>query len=142
MSLLDDVPVGTIVGLDTAPVIYFVEAHAQYGPLIHPFFDERVDKGLDEGVTSTVTLGEALVRPLADGRADLVQQFRDFLTATQHMALVAITQAVAERAAELRARYNLRLPDAFQISAALGQGATHFITNDKGQGHRLEGAHP
>jgi predicted nucleic acid-binding protein len=41
-----------------------------------------------------------------------------------------ITPALAERAAEIRATYGIRLPDAFQIATALLHKATHFLTND------------
>ena len=37
----------------------------------------------------------------------------------------------AEKAADLRARYGIRLPDACQVAVALAGGATHFLTNDK-----------
>lgn len=66
------------------------------------------------------------------GRNDLVLRHRNLMTTSANLRLLDITQAIAERAAELRARYNLRLPDAFQIAAALDQGASHFITNDAG----------
>jgi predicted nucleic acid-binding protein len=38
---------------------------------------------------------------------------------------------VARRAADLRAGYRLRPPDAIQLAAALFHGATAFVTNDK-----------
>ena len=34
MNLLDDVPEGAVVGLDTAPIIYFIEAHPEYGAIV------------------------------------------------------------------------------------------------------------
>lgn len=61
MSLLDELPVGEIAGIDTAPLIYFIEGHAQYGPVVRPLFDDRIDQGLNRGVTSMVSLAEALV---------------------------------------------------------------------------------
>jgi len=39
-------------------------------------------------------------------------------------------QEKTEQAAQLRADYNIRTPDAIQISAALSAGASHFFTND------------
>jgi predicted nucleic acid-binding protein len=38
---------------------------------------------------------------------------------------------MAERAAELRASYGMRLPDALQIAAALGERCDAFLTNDR-----------
>jgi len=43
---------------------------------------------------------------------------------------VAIEEQVASRAADLRARYNLTLTDAFQVAAALVAGCDAFLTND------------
>jgi hypothetical protein len=44
-----------IVGLDTAPLIYFIEDHPDYLKVIQPFFS-AVDDGNIQVVTSTVTL--------------------------------------------------------------------------------------
>jgi predicted nucleic acid-binding protein len=40
------------------------------------------------------------------------------------------TNEVAERAADLRARYNVRTPDAIQLATALEAGCDAFLTND------------
>ena len=61
MSLLDDVAEGAIVGIDTAPLIYFGESHPKYGPIVRPFFEDRLDKGLNEGVASTAALAASPV---------------------------------------------------------------------------------
>jgi hypothetical protein len=53
---------GTIVGLDSAPLIYFVELHPLYLPLVDPFF-EAMEFGDIQLVTSTLTLTEVLVHP-------------------------------------------------------------------------------
>lgn len=37
---------------------------------------------------------------------------------------------LAEQAADLRARYNLRTPDAVQIATAIDTGCDAFLTND------------
>ena len=34
MNLLDDLPTGAVIGLDTAPLIYFIEAHDRYGSAV------------------------------------------------------------------------------------------------------------
>lgn len=130
MSLLDAVPEGATVGIDTAPFIYNLEGHETYGPLVRRFFAERVKPGLNTIVTSTVTLSEILIHPLRDHRADVVARYRKLLTRGRNTTLVAIDPPVAERAAGLRASHGIRLPDAFQLAAALEHGASHFLTND------------
>ncbi|MBY0524185.1 MAG: PIN domain-containing protein [Gemmataceae bacterium] len=132
MSLLSAIPAGMVVGLDTGPLVYWIEQHADYHPILQPFFQTRLNAGLNEAVTSVVSLSEVLVKPFTLLRSDLVTQYRDFLLRSSHFSVQEITIAIAERAAELRARYGVRLPDAFQIAAALDQKATFFITNDLG----------
>ncbi|MBI1928263.1 PIN domain-containing protein [Candidatus Poribacteria bacterium] len=114
--------------LDTAPVIYHVEGNVAYQPLTDFIFQE-IQHGVLEGVTSSVTLAECLVHPYRHGDMMLVQQFRNVITAGVHTRYVGV-DAVAEPAAELRARYNLTLTDAFQIAAALAAGCDAFLTND------------
>lgn len=130
MPLLDDIPMGVQVGLDTSPLIYQVEGHSVFKPIVEMLYTDRLLQGNNQAVTSTISLSEVLVQPLVLGRSDLVQSYRDLLTATTWMTLVPVTTSIAERAADMRARFRLRLPDAVQIAAALEHGATIFVTND------------
>jgi predicted nucleic acid-binding protein len=120
---------GHIVGLDTAPLIYYLEAHPLYLPRVDPFFD-ALDRGELQIVTSTVTLIEVLTQPLRQGNAALAQQYRDLLLNTQGLTVQAVTPAIAERAARLRAVHAFRTPDAIQLATALAAGASSFLTND------------
>jgi len=45
--------------------------------------------------------------------------------------LYPVDEIVAERAAEIRAQYQYRTPDAIQLATGLEHDATLFITNDK-----------
>jgi len=45
---------------------------------------------------------------------------------------VPISAGVAESAADLRARYNLRTPDALHVATAIDAGCDAFLTNDTG----------
>ncbi|MGF1503674.1 MAG: type II toxin-antitoxin system VapC family toxin [Anaerolineae bacterium] len=47
------------------------------------------------------------------------------------MELVGILMEIARSAAELRAHYNLRTPDARHIATAISAGCDAFLTNDK-----------
>jgi predicted nucleic acid-binding protein len=46
------------------------------------------------------------------------------------MTLRAVDVEVAERASELRAKYNVRAPDAIHAATSIVEGADAFITND------------
>jgi len=82
-----------------------------------------------EAVTSAVTLAECLVHPYRHHDLALAQKFRDVITGSVNTRYVGV-DAVAEQAAELRARYNLTLTDAFQIAAAQAANCDALLTND------------
>jgi len=120
---------GQLIALDTAPLIYFIEEHPTYLPILDSFF-EKLDKGSIRVVTSVITLSEVLVKPLRDGDTELAQQYRDILLNAEGLTTVEVSVAIAEKAAQLRSQYSLRTPDAIQIATALQSGATALITND------------
>ncbi|GBC82614.1 tRNA(fMet)-specific endonuclease VapC [bacterium HR10] len=127
---LDDVLSGVArLGLDTAPIIYFVKAHPRYDAVMTEVF-RRIADGTITGVTSVITLTEVLVHPLRQGRRELQLEYRDLLLQSANFEIVPLDVAAAERAADLRARYNVRTPDALQLAAALAAGCDAFLTND------------
>ncbi|NNG01414.1 MAG: PIN domain-containing protein [Desulfobacteraceae bacterium] len=119
---------GKTVGLDTAPLIYFIEENPAYLETVKLFF-EAMDRDDFTVVTSTVTLVEVLVHPLRGNNTIIAAEYRDILLNSKLMT-VDVSSTIAEQAARLRAVHNIRTPDAIQISAALNAGATYFFTND------------
>jgi len=101
----------------------------QYLPIVEPLFN-ALDDGMLRAVASTVALLEVLVVPLRNGDTETAQAYRDILLNSDAMTLMPVSPEVAERAAQLRARYTVRTPDALHLATALHAGATHFITND------------
>lgn len=81
-------------------------------------------------VTSPVTLAECLVVPLRKANTDLQRAFTDLIVRGKNVVFVTLNDATARQAAELRARYNLSLTDAFQAAAALTAGCDGLLTND------------
>jgi len=119
-----------VVGVDTAPLIYFIEDVTPYADLLHPVFD-RLERHVLAAVTSTITLAEILTKPLADKNFTLVDEIKFTLKTFSTLSMVAIDEKLAEVAALVRARHAIRLPDALQMAAAIQGEATLFITNDK-----------
>ena len=77
-----------------------------------------------------VTLTEVLTQPKQKGNTTVEQEYRDLLLHSRNFKLLPIDSVIAERAADLRARYRFRTPDALQIAAALAAGCQAFLTND------------
>ncbi|MDP9371316.1 MAG: type II toxin-antitoxin system VapC family toxin [Chloroflexota bacterium] len=120
---------GQVVGLDTMPLIYWIEEHPTYLAIVLPFF-EALERGEVQVLTSTVTIIEVLVNPIRRNDLDLAQRYRDRLFATRWLTTVPLSPAIAEEAAKLRAMYNLRTPDAVQLATAISEGTAAFLTND------------
>lgn len=126
-SVLSDVE---RAGIDTAPLIYFVEPHSRYHRVVAPLF-RQIDEGKTVGITSVITLIEVLVRPLQFRAFELERQYRHLLLNSSNFFLIPIDYSTAEQAASLRAKYSLRTPDAIQIANALTTGCQVFVTNDR-----------
>ncbi|WP_445628315.1 type II toxin-antitoxin system VapC family toxin [Nostoc sp. DSM 114167] len=120
---------GQIVGLDTAPLIYFIEENPNYLDVTDAFF-EAMFRGDFSVVTSVLTITEVLVYPLRQGNTALAQQYREILFNSQGLTTIEVLPDIAENAAQLRANYNLRTPDAIQMATAIRGGASFFLTND------------
>ena len=82
-------------------------------------------------VTSTVTLLEILIHPYRQNDHDLVSRYFGYLTQSSLVQLVPVTAEIADRAAEFRAHYGLKTPDAIQLATASEAGAGLFLTRDR-----------
>lgn len=82
-------------------------------------------------MTSTVPLLELLVQPYRDHKEELAQKIFALTSTYPKIEWVPLTLAVADRAAELRARYRLSTPDAIQLATAVRHKATRFYGNDR-----------
>lgn len=121
---------GSIVALDTAPIIYFIEARSPYDSLARPFF-EALDAGEFQAITSILTLTEVLVHPLRANDSELAAKYRETLLHAGNLSVFPLTEDIAEEAARVRATTNLRVPDAIQWATATRHGAMFFLTNDR-----------
>ncbi|MDQ3750858.1 MAG: type II toxin-antitoxin system VapC family toxin [Acidobacteriota bacterium] len=120
-----------LLGLDTSPFIYFVERSVLYVDLMREVF-KRLTDGNFKAFSSVITLTEVLVQPLRQNNPTVANDYRDLLFNGTNFRLLSLTASIAENAAELRAKYNLRTPDALQIAAALENSCDAFLCNDDG----------
>ncbi len=130
MKLDDALKNVSTLAFNTAPIIYFVEANPTYDRLVTAVF-QRVESGEITGVTSVISLCEVLVHPIRNQNLSLKQSYRDIFQNSPNFFTQLINSTIAERAAELRAKYNLRTPDALQIATALENPCNAFLCNDK-----------
>jgi predicted nucleic acid-binding protein len=110
--------------------IYAFEEHPAHLPLLKNFFG-ALEKGEIEAVTSTVSITECLVHPYRKKDFSLAAHYMVLFRNFPHLSVIPLTDEIAERAAFLRARYNLKTPDAIQVATALVSGCRAFLTNDE-----------
>lgn len=120
-------PAGALVLVDTAPIVYVLEAHARLAKRFAPLF-ERHARGEIALAVTTVTVAEVLTGPLAAGEEALARRYRAVL---ESWNVVDFNTDIAEAAARLRASYRLKLPDAIQLASALAINAEALVTHDR-----------
>ena len=120
-------PPGALLLVDSAPIIYTLEAHPKFAARYKPLFARHAAGELSLAVT-TITIAEVLTGPLGTGEEALARRYRTVLESWQ---VVDLTADIAETAARLRAKYKLKLPDAIQLASALSVNADALVTHDR-----------
>ncbi|MFZ2234753.1 MAG: PIN domain-containing protein [Dokdonella sp.] len=123
----DSLPVGALILVDSAPIIYTLEARSPFAERYARLF-ERHAKGELELAVTTITLAEVLCGPLNAGEEALARRFRKVL---ESWRLVELDADIAESAARMRGMYGLKLPDAIQLASALAINADALVTHDR-----------
>ena len=124
-------PIRGAVYVDTSAVIYMVERVEPYAEHLHPM-RQAAEEGHLRLVASVLVLLEALVKPLRDGNAVLVDVYRDALVHSNEFRLAGVDELIAERAAHIRSTTGLSTPDAIHAATALEEHIDLFVTNDSG----------
>ena len=112
---------------DTNLFIYLFEGYSPLSRRVADLRQAMLTRG-DQLLTSTLTMGEILVKPMERGDAELSKKYEETLAATS--LLIPFDVKAAKIYAALRGDRSLRAPDAIQLACAAGAGVDLFITND------------
>lgn len=112
---------------DTNLFIYLFEGQGPLSRRVVALRESMLTRG-DQLLTSTLTLGEILVKPIERGDVELSKKYEETLAATSLM--IPFDLKAAKIYASLRGDRSLRAPDAIQLACAAGAGVDLFITND------------
>ena len=115
--------------LDTNIFIYLVEDRGPRGKRATEIFNELSLRG-DEVLTSTLTLGELLVKPLEANDQGLANRYRTAFRGPT-VRVLAFDEAAGEKYARIRLNRAIKAPDAIQLATAGNAGCDLFITNDE-----------
>lgn len=125
--LWSGLPQGATVMVDTAPFIYVLESHPQFADQFVGLFEAAAAGDLTIAL-STITLAEVLTGPFKAGQTALAKRFEKALS---QYNVIPVSTPIAALAAQLRAQYRLKLPDAIQLATGLDIGAAAFVTHDR-----------
>ncbi len=123
-------PSAGVVYVDANSIIYTVEQHPIYAPLLEPLWLAAQTRTL-EVLSSDLALMECLIGPLKRSDAALVKHYESALLGTE-MRLLPITHSILRDSAQLRATTKLRTPDAIHAATSQQFGCSLFVTNDGG----------
>lgn len=115
--------------LDTNIFVYMVEDPGPRGKRAAEIFSELSLRG-DEVLTSTLTLGELLVKPLEANDHALANRYKSALRGPS-VRLLTFDEAAGEKFARIRLNRAIKAPDAIQLATAGTAGCDLFITNDE-----------
>lgn len=124
-------PPGGSVYLDAQCIIYSVERHPIYFPVVFPVWT-AAQAGQLWIATSEMSILECLILPYRRNDTTLVAAFEQVF-ADPAVDLIPITPDILRGAARLRAAIaRFRTPDAIHAATAITTGVALFATNDFG----------
>lgn len=116
------------VYLDSSVVILHVQAESHERKDVGARLRRSMDAG-DQLIASDLTRMECRVRPLRDGDAALITAYDQFFNG-EEVALEPVSREAWNLAAEVRAKYGLKTPDALHVACAVTLGCDLLLTGD------------
>jgi uncharacterized protein len=118
----------SLIFWDTNLFIYLLEGHGALYERVVTLRKSMLARG-DQLATSSLTLGEVLVKPIELQNPELIAKYEKSIQAAS--LLIPFDVRAARIYAELRCDRSIRPPDAIQLACASAAGVDLFITNDE-----------
>ena len=112
---------------DTNLFVYLIEGAGARAESVAALRRRMIERG-DELLTSALTLGELLVKPVETGDDDLRDRYLQAMN--EAVTVLPFDARAAPRFAAIRGDRTIRAPDAIQLACAAAGGTDLFITND------------
>jgi predicted nucleic acid-binding protein len=112
---------------DTNLFIYLLEPKEEFSILTKELRTKMLRRG-DQLLTSTITLGEVLVKPRQAGDMERCRKYEQAISSAA--TLIPFDVQAARHYAAIKSSRSVQAPDAIQLSCAASAGVDLFITND------------
>jgi predicted nucleic acid-binding protein len=130
--------IGEAIYLDTNIVIFAIEMREPWSSQLRPLFKE-FDRGSIRGVTSELTIAEAMTKPIALGDTLQIEKFEELFASDSVLEMPPINREVLMLAAGIRNKLKLKLFDAIHIATARLAKCGHVLTQDERLGRSIAG---
>ena len=117
---------------DTNLFIYLLENNGEFSSSVITLRTRMLQRG-DQLFTSTITLGEILIKPIQAGDSDRCRRYERAISSSA--TLIDLDIRAARHYATIKSDRSMKAPDAIQLACAASAGVDLFVTND----HRLQG---
>ena len=117
---------------DSNLFIYLFENNPDFSQTVEDLWKNMLRRR-DHLLTSTLTIGEVLVKPATMGDHALCRQYEN--TLHNSATILPFDLKAARRYSAIRSATTIKGPDAIQLACASEAGVDLFVTND----HRLQG---
>jgi predicted nucleic acid-binding protein len=115
--------------LDACAIIYLLEGNDEKHDKVKCLVADYLSTEKNSIFVSSLSILECLVLPKKQENTRLITEYETFFDAN-NVEVIDVSRDVVYLAVDLRAKYNLRTPDALQLACALKQ-QVKFITGDK-----------
>ena len=121
---------------DSNLFIYLIEDQAEHAEQVAALRKRMIERD-DELLTSALTLGEVLVKPVETRNADLMQSYEQMIVLGA--TVVPFDLHAAPKFAEIQQDRSIKTPDAIQLACASAANTDLFITNDDRLSKKIPG---
>jgi predicted nucleic acid-binding protein len=111
--------------------IYALEGYPDFQARITILL-EAMDHQEIEALTSELTLAEVLVKPFRERNVAWQRTYQEVLQPSVNLRLLPVSRAILIAAAQVRAQFPIKLPDAIHAATAQQVSCGSFLTNDPG----------
>lgn len=122
------IPPSSLLVLDTSVLVAHFESSEKVSPLARIVLTDFLGGGRNEGVVSTLSVGEAMVRP---ARLGIAREVAFDIMDMPGLGIRSVDFLVGAEAARIRAESKLRMPDAVVIATGVLTSARVLVTNDR-----------
>jgi predicted nucleic acid-binding protein len=130
-AFADSIPDAATILLDTSTILAYLSGAEGASDAATEVIDGLVRSGRNQALVSTITVTEALVRPLRARSDSAVRLVEDFLLRFPNLRVEPVTVEIARGAARIRALTAAPTPDTLILATAEGAGASVVVATDR-----------